>query len=163
MSKQFWIEHSIVNGDNLIYILIELTTSLKKQYIAPKKLYNIDHVLVSKLALSFSRNQGRLLENLVFIELKRRGHDIYYYKTKRGREVDFITTEGKTANQLIQVCYDFSDQEVKHRETSALQDALDELNLENGLILTFDRSEDISASKHAIYVRPVWQWLLGVA
>ena len=75
-------------------------------------------------------------ENLVFLELKRRGKEIYYWKSSQEKEVDFIIKEGLSVKQLIQVCYDISDYDTKKREIKALLKASDELKCNNLLVIT---------------------------
>lgn len=134
--------------------------SLKQQFIAPKKIYCIDNGLVSNLAFGFSKDRGKLLENLVFLELKRRGKDIYYYRTKNNLEIDFLLRTGRKAAELIQVVQDFNHPKTREREIKALFQALKELKLKQGLILSEEQEEIIKQEKKIIKIKPIYKWLL---
>lgn len=144
----------------LFFFTNHFSYSLKQQYIAPKKVYCIDNGLASSIAFSFSENKGKFLENLVFIELKRRGEDIFYYKTKNNLEIDFLTVIGKKPDKLIQVCWDISEDNTKKREINALVSASKELKIKSGIILTTDNEDEIKVERIKIKIIPVWKWLL---
>ncbi len=63
--------------------------SVKRQQIAAKKIYSIDTGLINAIGFSFSPNTGKLMENTAFLALRRKTHEIYYYTTPAGYEVDF--------------------------------------------------------------------------
>lgn len=134
---------------------------ISQQFIAPKKIYCVDNGLAEAVSYSFSKNEGRFLENLVFIELKRRGSEIYYYKTKNNEEVDFVLRRGRDVASIIQVSEDISNKETKNREIKALIHALNELNLKKGLLLTSDQKETIKLENKTIEIIPVYEWLLN--
>lgn len=142
----------------LFFSLKKFDFSIKKQMINPKKMYCIDNAIIGTNAFQFSENKGRLLENLVYIELKRRGKEIYYH---RGHgECDFVIKEGIAITQAIQVCFDLHSENMQ-RETSGLLDAMKEYKLIEGLILTFDLEDQIQVQSRNIIILPVWKWLLG--
>ncbi len=114
--------------------------------------------MVLKLGFSFTENKGRLLENMVFVELKRRGHEVYYHQNKG--ECDFVIRNGMSINQAIQVCYSFENELTKKREIDGLTDALKTYNLKEGLILTADSEEELQVKDFYIKIIPVWKWLL---
>ena len=132
--------------------------SLSKQVKNPKKIYFIDNAIVIKLGFLFTEENGRLLENLVFIELRRRGHEIYYYSGKS--ECDFLIREGLRVTAAIQVCYAFGSQDTKNREIKGLVEAMSTHHLTEGLLLTSDEEESIEKENLKIVVLPVWKWLL---
>ncbi|HEX9721702.1 MAG TPA: ATP-binding protein [Candidatus Paceibacterota bacterium] len=144
----------------LLFPLNRYSYSVKQQYIAPKKIYCIDNGLASAVAFAFSPNKGRFLENLVFVELRRRGKQLFYYKTKNNLEVDFLATEGKRPEELIQVCWSLSDKKTKEREIKALQNALAELRMKEGYLLTSEEREKVKVNGCTIHVKPVWEWCL---
>lgn len=141
----------------LIFELFKYDYSLKKQYISNKKLYVIDNGMRNATAFDFSADRGRLLENLVYIELKRRGKKLYYFKDKS--ECDFLIQEKNTIVQAIQVTQKI-DQTNEKREFEGLVNAFDRLNMKNGLILTENQSKIQTVTKHKIIIKPIWQWLL---
>lgn len=134
--------------------------SLKQQFIANKKIYCIDNGIVESVSFQFSKNKGRFLENLVFVELKRRHGDIYYYKTTNNLEVDFLVKEGKNKFSLYQVSESLNNAKVRQREINSLVSAMDELKINNAFILTEDSEERIQDKNKAITVKPVYKWLL---
>lgn len=147
-----------VENTYLLFQIARFDYSLKSQLINPKKTYFVDNALVLKLGFSFTENKGRLLENMVFVELKRRGHEVYYHQNKG--ECDFVIRNGMSINQAIQVCYSFENEITKKREVDGLNDALKTYNLKEGLILTADYEEDIKLNDFKIKILPVWKWLL---
>ena len=101
------------------------------------------------------------MENVVYLELIRRGEEVFYWKDASGREVDFLLTEGGKPARLIQVTQSLKDKKVKDRELKPLIKAAEKFNLEDCLILTEDQKDDISFGKINIKVRPIWSWLLS--
>lgn len=127
----------------LIFTTPRFSYSLTQQFVAQKKGYCIDNGLMEAVAFQFSRNRGMFLENLVFLELKRRQEEIYYYKTRNNLEVDFLLREGKKGIRLIQVTEGLYPERVRKREMSTLLAAVEELKGEDALILTENEEEKI--------------------
>lgn len=144
----------------LIFTVNKFSYSLKKQSMAPKKVYCIDNGLVEAVAFQFSKNKGKFYENLVFGELKRRGGEVYYYLTGDGKEVDFLIRKNNKISSLIQVAESLDQDKVRSREVNALVKAMDELKVNNGLILTYDHEEKIQTGGKNIIVKPIYKWLL---
>jgi len=147
----------------LIFLVNKFSYSLKEQFAALKKIYCIDNGLAESIAFQFSGNRGKFLENLVFIELRRRTTEIFYYKTKNNLEVDFLIKSGRKDFQLIQVAEHIDSDKTRQREISALDAAMEELGLSTGLILTDDTEEEIKHQKKVIVVKPIYKWLLEIA
>ena len=144
----------------LLFVVNGFSYSYRKQILNPKKAYCVDNGLIDSVAFNFTENKGKYLENLVFLELKRRGEEVYYYKTSANREVDFIIKEGKQNEILIQVSMSIMDPEVKKREIKALKEALEELNIPSALILCDDEEGEIQLKDKDIKIKPVYKWLL---
>jgi len=125
-----------------------------------RKIYFIDNGFLKYL--SFNPDKTRFLENAVAVELKRRGHEFYYWRDKKGEEIDFVIIENEMATQLIQVSYNISLTDTKERETRALIKGMGYFGLKKGQILTFDSEEIIKTGECEIEVKPVWKWLLNV-
>jgi hypothetical protein len=145
-----------------VYLLTEIfryDNSLKKQYVSNKKIYCIDSGLRNRVAFKNSGDKGRLLENAVFLELKRRQKDIYYYREKN--ECDFVVEKNGVITSLIQVCYNLT-QENKEREFKGLLEAAKILNPEEMLVITMDKEEFVNYSDTQIRVIPVWKWMLKI-
>jgi hypothetical protein len=114
--------------------------------------------MIKEVAFKFSKNSGRYLENLVFLELKRREKEVFYFQEKY--ECDFIIRDGLKINQAIQVT-DELNYENQEREVNGLVDALKAFKLKEGLILTSDSEEEMMVDGLKIKIQPVWRWLLN--
>ncbi len=134
----------------------------KVQFKQNKKMYCIDTGLRNAVSFRFSDDYGRLAENVVFVELKRRGKDIYYWKDKSGREVDFLVKEGLRVKEIIQVCWNLDEQETKNREIKSLLEAMREFKLRAGIIITEDKEGEKTIEKRKIKYVPLWKWLLKI-
>ena len=132
--------------------------SIKKQKVSSSKFYVLDNSFLKTVAFNFSENAGKRLENLVFIELVRRGTDVYYHAKKN--ECDFIIKKGLAITDAIQVCYILDNEAIKKREVDGLIEALKEYKLGEGLILTLDKEEEFVLDGKKIHIKPVWKWLL---
>ena len=141
----------------MIYTITKYDYSIKKQIINPKKVYCVDNGITTTNGFRFSENKGQLLKNAVFLELKRRDKDIYYFSDKQ--ECDFVLNDKTKITDAIQVCYDLNENN-KYRELNGLLEAMNKFNLKTGLIITFDQENVISVDKQKIHVIPVWKWLL---
>jgi len=144
----------------LIFMISRFSYSLKQQFVSLKKVYCIDNGLAEAVAFQFSKNKGKFLENLVFLELRRAYPEIYYYKTANNLEVDFLIKSGKKDLTLIQVADNLDNEKTRQREINALIKAMDELKLKSALILTEDTEEEISLKGKVIKVKPIYKWLL---
>ena len=134
--------------------------SLSVQNANTKKIYAADPALVRSVISRSVVNSGHLLENLVFIHLRRSGLEIHYYRTHDGREVDFLVIDANGEKQLIQVCESLSEEATFERETRALQAACGELRLYRATLVT--RAEDrlLTLGRIRIHVVPIWKFLL---
>lgn len=142
----------------IVLLVPRFDYSLRRQMYFNKKVYCIDNGLAKSIGFRVTPDSGRLLENMVFIELKRRETDVYYYSGRR--ECDFLVKEAAmNISGAIQVCFELT-RENRERETEGLKEAMQKFNLREGLILTYDQEEDIPVGKKKIAVRPVWKWLL---
>ncbi|MEW5759100.1 MAG: ATP-binding protein [Candidatus Omnitrophota bacterium] len=146
---------------NFVRLIPLFNSSIKKQMVNPKKAYIIDTGLITALSFQFSENKGKYLENVVFLELLRRGRKVYYFKDDKGREVDFLIVDKNRPEQLIQVCYDLESSEAKNREVNSLVSAAKKFDIKNPLILTNDTKEEIVSNGMKIQILPVWHWLLN--
>jgi hypothetical protein len=119
------------------------------------------------VGFKFSSNSGRLVENLVFLELKRKTYnnpflEIYYWKSVANEEVDFAVKEDTKVKELIQVCWDLQDINTKKRETRALLKAMNEFKLKRGLIITEDYEGEEEVDGKKIQYMTLRKWLLGL-
>lgn len=136
--------------------------SLARANTNPKKIYCVDHSMVTSVASGILVNSGKLLENLVFATLRRINQGIYYYKTKGGREVDFLLQKTSRHRMLVQVCESMADPQTRKREITSLTEAMAELKLKTGYIVTQNEEEKIDIEFGKINLVPVWQFLLNL-
>jgi predicted AAA+ superfamily ATPase len=152
---------SYIENSFLCFFVKRYDDNLKAQQQAPRKVYFIDHVLAKIVGFRTSEDRGRTLENIVFIELKRRGYEIFYYSGSK--ECDFILREGSRTKQVIQVCLELHDPTTKAREIAGLVEAMNQFSLPEGLILTEDeeRNEviELKDKQYHIVIQPIWKWL----
>lgn len=137
----------------LLFSVNKYDFSLKKQLANPKKVYCLDSGMVNSLSFRFSENKGRLLENLVYILLRRSFAEIFYHKGDK--ECDFIVKEGLKITRAIQVAVSLKDEEVKKRELKGLLEAMASYNLRSGAIITESEKETIKIEGKVIEVVPV--------
>ena len=144
----------------LLYAVPIYSPSLKIQSANPKKIYCIDTGLRNAVSFKFSQDIGRIAENAVFVELKRRKREVYYWKNNVG-EVDFIIKEGLRPVEAIQVCWNLDEESTRKRETKALYSAMDEFDLDRGIIITEDTETVEEKDGKTIFFIPMWKWFLN--
>jgi hypothetical protein len=153
----------------LLQVLSKFSFKLKQQSRAAKKIYAIDTGLVNQSGFQFSRNQGPMLENAIFLQLQRSKHyqhpdwEIFYWQDYQGHEVDFVVKAGRKIKSLIQVAWQVEDEQTLERETRSLLKARQELQCERLLLLTRDRRDVVTREGQEIRLLPAWQWLLQVS
>lgn len=144
----------------LVFTLPVYDYSVKRQQIAAKKVYCIDNGLAGSVGFAFSPNTGKLLENLIFLALRRSTQDIYYFTTSAGYEVDFYLPAQR---QLIQVAQNLDQPATREREVRALSAALHKLKLARGLILSERSAPIIQEQGLTIEIRSAAEWLASSA
>jgi predicted AAA+ superfamily ATPase len=132
--------------------------SEKARMLNPPKVYTVDTGLLNAMTFRKSANNGPLLENLVFLHLRRNGYESEYVTTKEGGEADFFAQHKSSGNViLIQACWDMAEQNTFKRELRGLLSAMKELSIDSGTIVTWDDEAELEGN---IRVVPVWKWLL---
>jgi len=148
----------------LIFSLFLYSPKSEQRIKSPRKVYVVDNGFISAKAIQHSPDKGKLMENMVFIELVRRGikpnRELFYYKTRNNREVDFMVKNGTKVVELIQVCYEAKNLEVEQREVNALLEASKELKVKKLIILTWDDKRQIEQDGVSVCFKPLWEWLL---
>jgi len=134
--------------------------SIKKQIYNPGKFYVVDIGLSGTIGFKFSENLGHIYENMVFLELKRRNREFYYWKSKSGYEVDFVVRENLKIKEAIQVCYNLGDVRTREREIRGLLCAKKELSPVHFTIVTEDEEGEEKTDGIRIKTIPLWKWLL---
>ncbi len=140
----------------LLFTVPKFDYSLKKQLVNPKKIYSIDSGLSAVTSASFSEDKGKMLENVVFINLRKKHRDIFYFKEKD--ECDFVIKNGAKISQAVQVCY-ILNEDNKERELNGLIETMEKFNLREGLILTYNQEDEIKLKGRKIKVLPVFEWV----
>ena len=135
---------------------------LKLMAKAPRKVYVVDNGFLASNAFQTTENKGRLLENLVFLELLRRknkvGDNLFYYHSRNDRETDFVVRENFNVKQLIQVCYDMTGKKTEKREVDSILECAGELKCDNLLIITWNQDGIIEKVGRTILVIPYYKW-----
>ena len=149
----------------LFFVLNRFSFKVKQQIKAPRKIYLVDNGFIEAKAFQFSPDTGRLMENLAFVEFIRRGYvpnlDLFYYKTRNNREVDFVVRRENRIEDLVQVSHASADQKTREREIKALREASEELDCRNLTIITWDKEGEEKVKDKVIRFLPMWEWLLN--
>lgn len=147
----------------MFFYLPRFNNKLKIMKKAASKVYVVDNGFIKAKAFSVSDNIGRLLENMVFVELVRRGYaagkTLFYYRSSNDREVDFVTRKGNKVECLIQVCYDMSSPSTQAREFKALQECGKELHCSKFEVVTWDSQQTILLADNEVSVVPFYKWV----
>ena len=146
----------------IVLVVERFSFKLKEQMIAPRKVYCIDTGMINTIGFGSSQDMGRLMENLVAVELHRRksyyeGDDVFYWKDHQQREVDFVLIRERKVSELIQVSYASGEEGIKDREFKGLLRAAVELGCGNLKVITWDYEGDVGNVKCV----PLWKWLLA--
>ena len=148
----------------LIFSLLRYSPKSRERIKSPRKVYAVDNGFVTAKAVQHSPDKGKLMENLVFVELVKRGYEpnreLFYYKTRNDREIDFVVKKGIEVVELIQVCYESINPDVEQREVKALVEASGELNVQKLTVLTWDEKREVKKDKVTVQFIPLWEWLL---
>ncbi len=146
----------------LLFIVKRYQKSPGKQLRGGKKVYAIDSALARQTGFRATEETGRMLENTVFLEFRRRGREVYYHQGKA--ECDFIVVRNGRAIEAVQVCLSLSRPDTREREVRGLAEACAEHGLKHGLIITEDETEEFvigtGRARIAVRVIPAWRWLL---
>ncbi len=139
----------------LFFFIPRFSYSGKVQLVNPKKIYCIDNGFIKTNSISFSADKGKLLENMVFMHLRRTTDDIYYFAEKN--ECDFVVFHQKKLKGLYQVCWQL-DQENMEREIAGISEAMDFFGMEQGYIITFNQSDEFRLEHKTIVAQPFFEW-----
>ncbi len=153
-----------LNEAYLIFSLERHSTKASGRMLAPRKTYVVDNGLVTAKAVQHSPNNGKLMENLVFVELVKKGNEpnreLFYYKTRNDREIDFILRKGYQVTELIQVSYESTTPDVEEREVKALIEAGQELGVTRLTVITWNEKREVKKDGATVQFIPLWEWLI---
>jgi len=148
---------SYLQNSYLFFELPKFDYSLKKQLNTPKKIYTVDPMFHTLCGMNYSKNLGRILENMVFLALKRQGNEIFYFANKN--ECDFIIKNENKITNAIQVCH-MIHEENKEREIAGLLEAMNAFQLKRGYLLTSEHEEELTLPNKEIIIMPIWKWMI---
>lgn len=146
-----WLEDSY-----LLFFLRKFSYSAKTSAINPRKVYAIDTGLASANSLSFTEDTGRLLENIVYLHLRKNYEKLFYFREKQ--ECDFVLFDKNQCVQLIQVCHELHS-ENKKRELNGLLEAMEFFGLNEGYILTHNQKDELSIADKKVFLVPVFEFI----
>lgn len=145
----------------LFFFIQIFSRNIKDRNQYPRKSYLGDTGFMN--AISGKKDMGRLFENAVLLELKRKlmqNQEVNYWKNPKGEECDFIVREGLNTRKAIQVVYDIKDEKTKQREINGIVECIKEFDLKDGLIITKDYEAEEKIENRKITYLPLWRWLL---
>lgn len=143
----------------IVYPLRRFSYSYKDVEGSIPKIYFVDNGLLYSQSI---KDSGRLMENLVFVELQKRNEELFYYRSLDGKEVDFAIKEGRKIKQLVQACYNIEDYVTKEREIKGLLKSSEEMKCNNLSVITWDYEGEETVDGKKIVYAPLWKWLLGI-
>lgn len=142
----------------LIYPVNIHAKSIRKRRTNPRKIYAIDTGLINAFLHQPQSDWGRLLENFVFIQLRRQGYQIEYFRNNDGTEIDFVATPRKGSPMLFQVAIDISNAKTYFREINALETAMNYFGIKQAKLITMDTNASIKCQSGTIEILPAWIW-----
>lgn len=140
----------------LLFYLPRFSWSAKSISKNPKKVYCIDTGFAKSNSLSFSKDEGRLLENLVYLNLRKKFQKLFYFRERQ--ECDFVVFEGNSCKWLIQVC-DTLHPDNRDREINGLMEAMEFLKMDIGYILTLNQNDQVVINGKTIIIQEVRKFL----
>jgi predicted AAA+ superfamily ATPase len=147
-----WLEDTYV-----LFYLPRFSWSAKSVAINPRKVYAIDNGLVNANSLSFSKDKGRLLENLVYQFLRQKQYQLFYFR--ENKECDFVVFEKNKCKQVIQVCSQI-DGDNKARELDGLIEAMEFFKLKEGFIITLNQKDKLGFNGKTVYLIPAFEFIV---
>jgi uncharacterized protein len=151
-----WFSH--LELSYLVSFLPMFSQSTKAQLINPRKVYAIDLGLVKVISNNMTEDLGRRLENLVFLHLRRKYTELYYFDSKG--ECDFVAMKNGHVVELVQVCYELTPDNLK-RELNGLKMAMRYFHLDKATLVTFSDTDLIREADYEIEVVPAYRYLMG--
>ncbi len=142
----------------LVGLLPKYDVKVGEQIKSPKKIYFIDNALVGIIGFSFSGNEGSRLENAVYIELRRRGKELFYHNDRN--ECDFIVREGLRITEAYQVCVSMQEEKTRQRELEGIRSAMKAYSLSEGYIITREETEDVKVEEGVVHLVSFARWTL---
>lgn len=147
--------------DAMLFFFVPIRSgSIKQQQVNPKKVYVLDPGFFWIAATRLTHDFGRLLENMVFIELRRRENTVMYFKGNGDREADFLAVSPDGGRQVIQVCLDMTDPATRDREFAGMAAALKAEGNARGVMITASELAETRTNGKTVRTLPFWQWAM---
>ncbi|MEI7897441.1 MAG: ATP-binding protein [bacterium] len=142
----------------LFFFVPKFSYSHKVQVVNAKKVYCIDNGFIDVNSVSFSEDKGRLLENMVYLNLRRQTPEIFYFSDKK--ECDFVVFHNGKLKGLYQVCWQL-DQNNMDRELDGMLEAMNYFGVQHACLITHDQSDTFTIDHKTITAQPFHQWEKG--
>jgi uncharacterized protein len=140
----------------LLQFVPKFSYSLRKQIANPRKVYAIDTGLINVNSGSFSEDNGRKFENLVYLHLRQKYREIYYFAEKN--ECDFVIINNGRLMEAVQVCFELNPDNI-NRELDGVVEALTFFNADEGFIVTLDQTDRVEKNGKIVHVLPAHRYL----
>ena len=150
-----WLSH--LELSYLVFFLPVFSYSVKAQLINPRKVYAVDLGMLNAVSLSLTKDLGRKLENLIYLHLRRKYKELYYFDNNG--ECDFVAVKKGNVEELVQVCYELTPDNLD-RELNGLFNAMKYFNMKTGTIITFNNTDIIIKDNMNVDVIPAYEYLL---
>jgi hypothetical protein len=132
---------SYIENAYLGFFVPKYSPSLRKQEYNPKKFYSIDTALQKAISFKVFDDIGKLFENLVFLELRRRFKDIFYWEEEK--EVDFIVKEGENIRCIVNASVNISNKFTREREISSLIAGMDYFDKKESFLIILEGKSQV--------------------
>ena len=142
----------------LLNLMPRFSYSYRAQLVNPRKIYVIDNGLINAVTPSFSKDYGRKLENVIYWSLRQQKKDLFYF-SETGSECDFVVCRNNEVEELVQVCYDLTNENAA-REQKGLLEAMTFFKKDKGTIISLNQSDEISNAGKHIRVIPAFKYLV---
>jgi len=149
---------SYLKDSYMVDFIPQFDFSVKAQSRNPKKVYATDLGIYHQIKTTFTEDYGRQLENAVFLHLRRKHQELFYFN-KQG-ECDFVIMNKEKAIKCIQVCWQVDDMNMK-REIYGLKSAIDFFGLKDGVVLTHDQTDLFEIEGISIKLIPARKYMIS--
>ncbi len=143
----------------LFLIVKKYNEFVLRMELGEKKAYSIDTGLLNGVTFKFSKDYGKLLENVVLLELHKKNEKVFFYKGKK--ECDFIVLTESGDKAIIQTTYSLTDKDTREREIAGLVEACKKFNNKEGYIITISEEEELKEEGITIKVIPCYKYFTG--
>lgn len=153
--------YEYLDAAEAVYLFLAVrkyNVSVLKRELSERKLYSVDNGLLNAITFKFSKDYGKLLENLIFMELSKNTNTVFFYKNSK--ECDFIVAKDQDISMVVQSAYSIADYKTRKREVEGLISACKRLSVQTGRIITFSEEDNFSEQNIDIQVIPAYKFLL---